>query len=376
MAAPEATGLARIRAGMRKRGALFFLSAVVPTALVAAYHGLWSSDVYVSESRFVVRSPEKQAGSPLGLILRGAGFTRAQEEIVAVHEYILSRDALRALDDRIGLKGAYSAASVDRLSRFAGIDPDDSFEALHRYYVDKVGLTIDNSSSVATLTVRAFTARDAFEANRVLLEDSEELVNRLNERGRRDMVKYAEREVRLAEEQVRTAAAALSAFRNRQGVVDPERQAAGELQQIARLREELHATQVHLAQVRSVAPGNPQLGALETRRRALQQTIEGEADRLTGSSRSLANKAADFQRHTLELEFASRQLASALASLEQSRNDAQRQQVYLERIASPSLPDRAQEPRRWRAVAATALLGLLFYALARLAVAGVNEHRS
>ena len=70
------------------------------------------------------------------------------------------------------------------LDLLAGLDPDDSFEALYRYYQGKVGVVTDSSSGITTLTVRAFGARPAVEANRILLEQSEALVNRLNERGR------------------------------------------------------------------------------------------------------------------------------------------------------------------------------------------------
>ena len=69
------------------------------------------------------------------------------------------------------------------------------------------------------------------------------------------------------------------------------------------------------------------------------------------------------------------QLASALASLESARNEAQRQQVYLERIAQPSLPDVAQEPRRLRSIAATFILGLVAWGILSMLVAGVREHQ-
>ena len=67
-------------------------------------------------------------------------------------------------------------------------------------------------------------------------------------------------------------------------------------------------------------------------------------------------------------------LASALAGYESAMSEAQRQQVYLERIAQPSRPDRAQEPRRLRSVFITFLLGLVVYGIASMVLAGVREH--
>ena len=77
---------------------LFVLTVVAPTALAILYFGLFASDVYVSESQFVVRSPDKPAASGLGVLLKSAGFSNAGDEIFAAHEYVRSRDALKDLN--------------------------------------------------------------------------------------------------------------------------------------------------------------------------------------------------------------------------------------------------------------------------------------
>lgn len=347
----------------------------IPTVLAMLYFGFWASDVYTSESRFVVRSPERPARTGLGSLLQGTGFSKTQDDSHTVREYILSRDALKALDEQVRIKAAYASKDVDVFSRFGGLDFDESFEALHRYYQNKVEVVTDSNSSIVTLTVRAFTAQDAGNANRVLLEQSEELVNRLNERGRRDLIRYAQNEVAMAEKAARSAALALSAYRNTQNVVDPERQATLQLQQIAKMQDELVATQTQLAQLTATTPDNPQISALRTRGRSLREEIARETARVTGGRSSLANKAAGIQQLALETEFANKQLASALASLETSRNEAQRQQVYLERIAQPSMPDVAQEPRRLRSAIAALLIGLVSWGILTMLIAGVREHQ-
>ena len=63
---------------------LFLVTVVMPTVLSVLYFGLIASDVYISESRFVVRSPNQQSASPLGMMLRGAGFSRAQDDSYTV----------------------------------------------------------------------------------------------------------------------------------------------------------------------------------------------------------------------------------------------------------------------------------------------------
>jgi capsular polysaccharide transport system permease protein len=351
-------------------------TTLIPTSLSIVYFGLIASDVYVSESRYVVRSPERQAASPLGLMLKGAGFSRAQDDSYAVQDFILSRDALQALDKELEVKKAFSDSSVDLFSRFAGLDWDDSFEALFPYYLKKVSLQLDSASSIATLTTRAFTPEQSFAINRRLLELAEELVNKLNERGGQDLIRFASKEVVEAQGKAKTAALALARFRNEKGVIDPEKQSTIPLQQIAKLQDELISTRSQVAQLERLAKDNPQLPVLRQRARMLEGEIVAETSRVAGGGdRSLAGKAAEFQRLALEKEFADKMLASAMSTLEQARNEIQRKQLYLERIVQPSKPDVAIEPRRIRTVFVVVVCGLLMWGILALLESGVREHR-
>lgn len=365
----------RLAARIRGVNGLFLLTVAVPTVLSALYFGLVVSDVYLSESRFVVRSPERQTASPLGLLLGGAGFASAQDDTYTVQDFMLSRDALKSLDDKLGVGKAYASADVDIFSRFAGLDWDDSFEALHLYYQKKVEIQLDPASSITTLTVRSFGAEDSYRINQQLLEMSEALINQLNDLGRQDMIRFAVGEVRIAEKKAKAAALALAAYRNQKGVIDPESQSALQLQQIAKLQDVLVATQAQLAQLQAFTPDNPQIPSLQLRAKGLRQDIADETARVAGGNRSLANKAAEYQRLALDREFADKQLGSAFASLEQARIEAQRKQLYLERIVQPSKPDVAMEPRRVRSVFVTLALGLVAWGILAMLIAGVKEHQ-
>lgn len=352
---------------------LFWLTVVLPTLIAIVYYGFIAADVYISESRFVVRSPERQTASPLGMLLKGTGFTRSQDDSYTVQDFILSRDAMRALDEKLNLRSAFGKG--DLFSRFPGLDWDDSFENMHRYYQKMVGVQLDPVSSIATVTVRAFSAEEAQKINQYLIEMSETLVNQLNERGRQDMIRFAANEVAEAEKKARDAALALARYRNEKGVIDPEKQSTIPLQQIAKLQDELIATKAQLAQLQMLTRDNPQIPVLKQRIQMLESEIELESARVAGSGRSLASKAAEFQRLALDKEFADKQLASALVSLEQARNEARRQQLYLERIAQPNLPDAAMEPRRLRNILAVFVLGLIAWGVLSMLIAGIREHQ-
>jgi len=81
-----------------------------------------------------------------------------------------------------------------------------------------------------------------------------------------------------------------------------------------------------------------------------------------------------FQRLTLESDFADKQLQAALASLEQAKDDARRKQAYVERIVQANLPDGPVGPLRMRGIFATLVLSLIAYGILRMLLAGVKEH--
>lgn len=360
---------------LKRTNALFIATVVIPTALSILYFGLLTSDVYLSESRFVVRSPDKPAASGLGVILKTAGFSNAGDEIYAAQSFVVSRDALRSLNRDEAFRRAYSRPAISVFDRFDPTGLFGSFEDLFNYYRGKVAVEHDNVSSISTLTVRAYTPEDARLFNRQLLEMAEATVNRLNERGRQDLIRFARQEVDDSKLKAQEAALNLARFRNVAGVVDPERQATVQLQMISKLQDELIAARNQLLQLRAYTPQNPQIPVLQTKIQGLSREIDIELGKVAGGRRSLAGSAAQYQRLLLESQVADKQLAGAISSLEEARNEARRKQAYVERIVEPNLPDEAMEPRRLRGIFGTFVFGLIAYGIISMLLAGMREHR-
>jgi len=348
---------------------------VVPTALAVLYFGLLAHDVYVSESDFVVRSPQRQMTSGLGALLQGTGLSQGSDDVYSVQNFLASRDALQRLDGRFHFKKSFGDHHIDRLSRFPGLDGNDSFEGLLRYYRSRIVETdLDTTSSILTLTVRAFSADEAYQINEALLEMSEDFVNRLNDRARRDLVQFASSDVDVAEKGAKAAVLAVSAFRNSKSVFDPEKQSGLQLEQVARLQDELINTRRLIADLGVVAKKNPQLVVLQNRTSVLKADIESEMGKVAGGRQSLSTKSAAYDGIMLERDFATKRLEIALGSLEQARENAMKQQLYLERIAEPNKPDIAIEPKAVRDVAAVLLLSLMLWGIVTLLVTAIREH--
>jgi BexC/CtrB/KpsE family polysaccharide export inner-membrane protein len=339
------------------------------------YYGLLASDVYVSESSFVVRSPDKPSPGSFGVLLKTAGFSNSNDEVFAAQDYIRSRDALRAINRDGSFRASYAAPGISIFDRFNSTGLRGSFEDLYRYFTRKVDVSYDSSTSITKLTVRAFSARDALKFNEELLELAEQTVNRLNQRGRQDLIGFAQAEVDQAKLKSQIAARSLAAFRNRAGVVDPEKQAAVQLQMVSKLQDELIANRTQLAEIQRYAPANPQVESLQTRIASLQRQTTQETNKVAGNQGSLAGTAAQYQRLSLESQFADKQLAAAMSSLTDAQNEARRKQAYVERIARPNLPDEALEPRRLRGILSTFVLGLVAWGILSMLLAGVREHQ-
>lgn len=359
----------------KSMGAIFIVTVAIPTILAIAYFGFLASDVFISESRFVVRSPGRVSASPLGVFLGASGFTNAGEESYAVVDYVRSREAL-AEANRDGLvTKVFQRPDASFLDRFGGPFGGTSAEHLYRYFGAKVQIEYDTSTQITKLTVRAFNPVDSRRINERLLEQSEKLINRLSERGRRDAIVTAQLGVDAARDKARNAAVALTRFRNEKGIIDPEKQAAINLQMMSKLQDALIAQQTQLAQLQAYTPKNPQIPSIKIAITNIRREIDRQGARVAGSANSLSSVASTYQQLVFDAEFASKQLAVSLASLQEAMTDASKKQVYVERIANPNQPDHPLEPRRTRSILATFLLGLLVWGVATTLVAGIREHR-
>lgn len=355
-------------------GPLFIVMVVIPTVLAVLYFGLFASNVYISESQFIIRSQQRQTSTGLGLLLRSTGIGSADDESQAAQSYIVSRDALRALDRDGAVRRAYTRPDISLFNRFDPLSYAGSFEDLFDYYRGHVKVDHESGSTIVRLAVRAYTAADAQLLNRRMLELSEGLVNRLSARAQSDTIAAAQREVEDAQRKATNAAVALAEFRNVEGVLDPDKQAAVQLQMISKLQDSLISTKAELAQLRAAAPENPQVPLLQARAGEIARDIDVELGKIAGSRKSLSSVAVRYQRLQLESQFADKQLAANMASLNEARDEASRKKVYVERIIEPNLPDEPGEPRRLRGILATLVLGLVCWGVASMLLAGVREH--
>jgi capsular polysaccharide transport system permease protein len=344
---------------MATRHVLFIGMVLVPTFIAVFYLLLISADQYTSEARFIVRS--LSSGGPLSslssigmggnqspaqAVMSSNSFSRAFDETYSVNEFIRSRDAVKKLEVNNGLRDVFSRSDADFINRFPNIYSWNTRENLFKHYLNFVNINMQSDSGISVLEVTTFRPEDSQALALALLEHAEELINKLNTRAQADSVRFTEEVVKLAEERIETLQVRLTEFRNRELVVDPGKQSESALALVTKLTGEVAAGRVQLENTMALTPNSPQIEPLRNRLRTLEEQMQKQSALIVGGDESMVYKLSKFEQISLERELAVKSLTSALLSLENARQDAQRQQLYLERVVEPNLPDQRSYPRR------------------------------
>jgi capsular polysaccharide transport system permease protein len=348
----------------------------LPTSFAAIYYGVIASPIYVSQSSFVIKSPAQKSIPSLSLanLVQTSGFSAGEEQTKEVLQYVRSRNALKDLLRETDARAKYSNRGADFLSRFPQPFHNNSFESFYLYYGSMVGADSDPESGLAVLNVRAFTPQDAYDLNSRLLNLSEQLVNRLNERAEHRAIAEGEQRVLQAEGRVRNARVALSYYRNQQALIDPTKQAAGVLDVSNKLVSEQAGLQAQLDLMVRVAPRNPTIPALRSRIVALGRGIAAQNGRAVGTPTGIASKLGAYEKLQVEQEFATQMLTAASAGLESARTDAKKQQFYLERVVEPNKPDDSTLPHRLKRILAVFGASICLYFIGWMLIVGILEH--
>lgn len=311
----------------------------------------------------------------LASLFAAVGVAQPNDHAHTVQEFMLSRDAVRQLQDRIGLREIYARSSGDPFYRFPSFLNGTSDEHLWRHYRRMTEVVFNANSGITSIRVRAFTAADAQAIARELLALGEQRVNEINTRVLADGVRIASLEVTRAEERVAAAQGALSEFRARELTLDPQRGAVLATELIGRLNIELAGARAQLTELRAISPTNPALASLQGRINALTAQIGQERERAASGPEGLTQQLGTFDRLNLEREFANRLLTGALQGLQAARLEAQRQQLFIERVTEPTRIDHAAYPEVLRWVLTNMMLNLVAVMIGWLLAVGAREHK-
>lgn len=350
------------------------LFVIVPTLLVFFYTSFCWSPMYISETKFAVRSGSEQ---PLGFDL-SSQFLKTTNTYVqdaeVVEAYIRSPDIFSSIDKELKITEHFSDSRWDILSRLSS-EPTLWDKQAFWNWVSNPVVNLDNG--IVTYTIRAYEPEMAHKIAVQVLNHSELLVNEMNERARKDSLAKAEEEVRLAQEKIAKTQKALVAFKNEHSDIDPQATATGLQSIVMGLESERARLKAEIKEARSYMKADaPQLETMKSRLQAIESQLRAEKSRLVNEKDQVALNSwvSEYETLMLENEFAKSQLTTAMTAMEAARASLLSKSRYIVPIEQPTMPDESRYPKAWIFTLSSFLGLLLIYGLVRLIIASIKEH--
>ena len=347
----------------------------LPTLLTCSYFALVASPMYVSETQFAIKDVvEQRTGIDIASQIFKTSSSSVQNARI-VEAYLQSPDLFNALDRELKMVEHYSSTSYDLISRLS----KESTAWDKEVFWSRISQPkLDVDSGIVTFNVRAYDPKMAQSIVQAALRASENLVNEMNERSRKDAIKLASNEVKVAQQRVTKAQKDLEIFRNEHRELDPKATASGLQTVVFELEGERSKVNAQLEEARSYMRADaPMVKSLEKRLVAVEAQLQAEKARIAGNEKMadpLNSWVSEYENLMIESEFAQKQLISSMAALEQARAMALVKTQYIVPIQHPTLPDESRYPRTW-IFTLCAFFGFFFlYGMVRLIIASIREH--
>jgi capsular polysaccharide transport system permease protein len=344
----------------------FFLLVAAPVAGFGRYLYTVALDQYASRAGFSVRKEETNpAIEILGGITSLSGSGTSDTDVL--YEFIRSQEMVRRVDARLDLRRIYGRVEDPLFALWPGATIED----LTAYWPRVVNVFYDRASGLIELRVQAFAPEDAQALAEAIFEESSDMINAMSAIAREDATRYAREELDRAVARLVAARQALTEFRARTRIVDPAADIQGRMGLLASLEGQLVEAIIDLDLLRETTRDTDQRVIQAERRVAvIEERIAAERNRFgsgTGGTGAAAGQGdgedayatlvAEYERFSVDLQFAEQSYLSALAAHDGALAQAQRQSRYLAAYVAPTRAERAEYPRR------VLLLGLAAAAL-------------
>jgi len=363
---------------LKRLTVLSFVVGVLLPSLLGAYYFLFlASDRYAASAGFSVRTLDSTAvgGDFLGAItgVSGSGSTTTDSYIIM--KYLTSREVVEKLIKDADFLKAYSSDDIDFLYR---LDPKRPIEDVIVYWEWMITPTYDNTSGLIEFEVEAFTKEDAEKVAKLVVQYSQELVNDLSRKARREAVLFSQKEVSAAQLRLQFIREELRDYRATTKALDPGASATAQVELSTQIEQQLIALRAQLFSARgsNLAETSPTVRNLKRQIQALEkQLVLKRAEiNVQGETANLSEILANFEKLQVEQEFAQQAYAAAFASLELSRANADKQQRFLAVYQQPRTPQDSIYPRRVLNSFLVIIVSLILWSVGLLLFNSVRDH--
>jgi capsular polysaccharide transport system permease protein len=359
------------------------LAVVLPVLASAFYLFVVSEDQYASTVGFAVRREEgtEAAAGLIGGLAQFAG-TGGTSESDILYEFIQSQEMVEAIDARMDLRRVFSKHWPD--DPVFAFDPSGTIEDLVFYWQRMVRVSYDQSTRLIELRVLAFTPEDAQTLAAEILAQSQKKINDLNTAARQDVMRYANEELEVAIERLKDSREAMTRFRTRTQIVDPQSDLQARMGVLSTLQQQLAGALVDndLLLLQTDNANDPRLAQAQRRIDVIRERIAAERQTLATSSNEVGEVAedypkliAEYESLSVDREYAEQSYGLSLAAVDIARSEASRQSLYLAPFIRPTLPQTAEYPQRFVLTGLAALFLALAWAILALVYYSIRDRR-
>ncbi|WP_283424413.1 sugar transporter [Shimia sagamensis] len=359
--------------------ASFFLMVILPIGGVVGY--LWgvSKDQFGSVTGFTVRQEESAGAQEIlgGLAQLTGGNTSGDGEIL--YQFILSQRMVRLVEESVGLRAHYSQYWKE--DPVFSLWPDATIEDLEWFWTRIVRVSLDSSSGLIDVQVRAFDPETANAISSSIVSYSQAMINALNDQAREDAMRYAREDLETSVDRLKIAREALTAFRTRTRIVDPASDLQGRMGVMSNLQQQLAEALIEYDLLKgTTSPNDPRISQTQRRITAIQDRIKLEREAFatesieTGAGQEdYPDLIAEYEGLVVDREFAEGTYRATLSAVDVARAKAQRQSRYLATFVPPTLAESSEYPKRITMAALAALCLLLVWSILTLVYYSIRD---
>ncbi|MEZ5751920.1 MAG: capsule biosynthesis protein [Paracoccaceae bacterium] len=292
----EITAIQRQIAQRRRRRMVVLLARLLvfvflPTAVAGYYFYVLATPLYATNTQFVVQTADgSRSGASIAAAFGAAGGQTHQDSI-AVQNYLLSREAMRRLDEAEGFRAYFSQPDIDSFRRLA---PDATEETVYRLYGDMVQVSYAPTEGVIEMEVIAADPETSERFARALIGFAEETVDQSTQRLRENQMRDAMESVTNAEAALVRAQSRVLDMQQRYQVLSSEVEVQILTQQITSLEQQLNRERLELRELLSnPRPNAARADAGQRRIQALEAQVAELRSQLTQGDEGGASLAQE-----------------------------------------------------------------------------------
>jgi capsular polysaccharide transport system permease protein len=355
----------------------FILFVLLPTMVAGIYYFSFASDQYVVKTSYIIQNSTGTTPDVIGALtgIPGGNSSEAKSAYIA-QAYIESSTLLNELDNELNIRELYSNPQYDL---WAKLKNDASSEEFLEYWQEHILFNYDTTSGIISMEVTAFKPEDAMNIAKALLEKTEQHVNNLSERARKDTLKFSHKELEKAEKKLIDARTEVTLFRNARNIIDPGKTSEGKIGIVTQLEGELSSAEAELNTLKTyMKPSSIKIRTLRNKINGLKKQIRTERKKWSGTQKgnrqAISSLIGDYEKLLAKKTLAERLYESALSSMEAARLNAMQQHQYLEVISRPNFPDEAEKPYSIKNTFTVFLASLMLWIISSLIISAIKDH--